>query len=134
MIQVSVSDRRPIPTPRTGPFDNTPARFAPVRSRPRTAAEPTATTFGRASARPAPNRRFARRAFVPFRPFFEGRVMDFRPLAELERRSVITALRGNADRGVALLMDPKDTRFVGTAEEVPDDQVIAAVKSVPCHY
>lgn len=60
--------------------------------------------------------------------------MDFRPLAELERRSVVTALRGNADRGVALLMDPKDTRFTGTAEEVPDDQVIAAVKSVPCHY
>jgi hypothetical protein len=60
--------------------------------------------------------------------------MDFRPLAELERRSVVTALRGNADRGVALLMDPKDTRFVGTAEEVPDEQVIAAVKSVPCHY
>jgi hypothetical protein len=60
--------------------------------------------------------------------------MDFRPLAEAERRQLITALRGHADRGVALLLDPKDTSFVGTAEEVPDEQVITAVKSVPCHY
>ena len=60
--------------------------------------------------------------------------MDFRPLAEAERRQVITALRGHADRGVALLLDAKDTTFTGTAEEVPDEQVIVAVKSVPCHY
>jgi hypothetical protein len=60
--------------------------------------------------------------------------MDFRPLAEAERRQLITALRGHADRGVALLLDTKDTSFVGTAEEVPDEQVIGAVKSVPCHY
>ena len=46
----------------------------------------------------------------------------------------VTALRGNAERGVALLIDPKDTGFAGTAEEVPDEQVIAAVKSVPVHY
>jgi len=60
--------------------------------------------------------------------------MDFRPLAEAERRQIITALRGHADRGVALLLDARDTGFAGTAEEVPDEQVIAAVKSVPCHY
>ena len=60
--------------------------------------------------------------------------MDFRPLAEAERRQLITALRGHSDRGVSLLIDPKDTGFAGTAEEVPDEQVIAAVKSVPCHY
>jgi len=60
--------------------------------------------------------------------------MDFRPLAEAERRNLITALRGHSDRGVALLIDPKDTTFTGVAEEIPDEQVIAAVKSVPCHY
>jgi hypothetical protein len=60
--------------------------------------------------------------------------MDFRPLAEAERRQILTALRGHADRGLALLMNPKDTRFAGTAEEIPDEQVVAAVKSVPCHY
>jgi hypothetical protein len=71
--------------------------------------------------------------FVP-RLFLEDRAMDFRPLAEAERRQLTAALRGHSDRGVALLIDPKDTGFAGTAEEVPDEQVIAAVKSVPCHY
>lgn len=60
--------------------------------------------------------------------------MDFRPLAEAERRQLLTALRGHADRGVALLLDPKDTSFAGTADDVPDEQVVAAVKSVPVHY
>ena len=60
--------------------------------------------------------------------------MDFRPLNETERRQLITALRGNADRGLALLMDRKDTSFVGTTDEVPDEEVINAIKSVPCHY
>ncbi len=64
----------------------------------------------------------------------EDSTMDFRPLAEAERRHLLTALRGNADRGLALLLDRKDTSFLGTAEEVPDEQVITAVKSIPSHY
>ena len=60
--------------------------------------------------------------------------MDFRPLADVERRQLLTALRGNADRGVALLLDRKDTSFVGTADDLPDEQVLTAVKSVPSHY
>ena len=60
--------------------------------------------------------------------------MDFRPLAEKERVQLLTALRGNADRGLALLMDPKDTTFTGTADEVPTEAVLNAVKSVPSHY
>jgi len=60
--------------------------------------------------------------------------MDFRPLAEAERRQLLTALRGNADRGIALLLDRRDTSFAGTADDVPDEQVVVAVKSVPCHY
>jgi len=60
--------------------------------------------------------------------------MDFRPLAEAERRHLLTALRGNADRGVALLLDRHDTSFKGTSEDLPDEQGITAVKSVPCHY
>jgi hypothetical protein len=60
--------------------------------------------------------------------------MDFRPLAEAERRQLLTALRGNADRGVALLLDRRDTSFTGTAEDLPDEQVLTAVKSVPSHY
>ena len=60
--------------------------------------------------------------------------MDFRPLNDTERRSLITALRGNADRGIAILMDRRDTSFAGTADEVTDEEVITAIKSVPCHY
>jgi hypothetical protein len=60
--------------------------------------------------------------------------MDFRPLAEAERRQLLTALRGNADRGLSLLLDRRDTSFTGTAEDLPDEQVLTAVKSVPSHY
>ena len=60
--------------------------------------------------------------------------MDFRPLTEKERRVLVTALRGNADRGVALLADRRDTSFIGEADELPDDAVLTAIQSVPCHY
>jgi hypothetical protein len=60
--------------------------------------------------------------------------MDFRPLNDTERRQLITALRGNADQGRVLLMDRRDTSFAGTTEEVTDEEVINAIKSVPCHY
>jgi hypothetical protein len=60
--------------------------------------------------------------------------MDFRPLNDTERRQLIAALRGNAEQGRALLTDRRDTTFAGTTEEVTDDEVINAIKSVPCHY
>ncbi len=60
--------------------------------------------------------------------------MDFRPLAEVERQKLIDALRGNAENKCALLTSPKDTSFIGTTEEISDEEVISAIKSVPCHY
>ena len=60
--------------------------------------------------------------------------MDFRPLNATERNQLITALRGNADHNRVLLLDRRDTGFAGTAEEIPDEEVINAIKSVPCHY
>jgi hypothetical protein len=60
--------------------------------------------------------------------------MDFRPLNELERRQLITALRGNADGNRVLLVDRRDTSFAGAADDVPDEEVINAIRSVPCHY
>jgi hypothetical protein len=60
--------------------------------------------------------------------------MDFRPLLDTERRNLLAALRGNAQDNRAILMDRRDTHFAGTAEEVTDDEVITAIKSVPCHY
>ncbi len=60
--------------------------------------------------------------------------MDFRPLNDTERRNLIAALRGNADSNRVILMDRRDTTFAGTNDELTDDEVIFAIKSVPCHY
>jgi hypothetical protein len=60
--------------------------------------------------------------------------MDFRPLAGKERAALIEALRGNAESDRAILTDRRDTSFAGSADEVTDDEVISAIKSVPCHY
>jgi hypothetical protein len=60
--------------------------------------------------------------------------MDFRPVNTEERQKLIDALRGNAQDNLAILMDRRDTSFVGASEEVSDDEVISAIQSVPCHY
>jgi hypothetical protein len=60
--------------------------------------------------------------------------MDFRPLNDTERRQLIAALRSNAESDRAILLDRRNTSFVGLADEVPDEEVINAIKSVPCHY
>jgi len=60
--------------------------------------------------------------------------MDFRPLNDTERQRLIDALRGNAQNNLAILMNQRDTSFAGVAEEVTDEEVISAIKSVPCHY
>jgi hypothetical protein len=72
------------------------------------------------------------KAVVSF--FRKGKSMDFRPLNDTERRQLITALRGNAEQDRALVMDRRDTSFAGTVDEVTDEEVIAAIRSVPCHY
>jgi len=61
-------------------------------------------------------------------------VMDFRPLNDTERRQLIAALRGNAENDRAILMDRRDTSFAGTTDDVTDEEVITAIRSVPCHY
>ena len=60
--------------------------------------------------------------------------MDFRPVNTEERQKLIDALRGNAQDNLAILMDRRDTSFVGASQEVSDDEVISAIQSVPCHY
>ena len=60
--------------------------------------------------------------------------MDFRPLNDTERSQLIQALRGNADENKTILTDRRDTSFAGTSEEVTDEEVIHAIRSVPCHY
>jgi hypothetical protein len=60
--------------------------------------------------------------------------MDFRPLNSDERQKLIEALRGNAQDNLAILMDRRDTSFIGATDEVSDEEVISAIQSVPCHY
>lgn len=60
--------------------------------------------------------------------------MDFRPLSTKERETLVAALRGNANDGPAILMDRDDTSFAGTTDQVEDNEVVSAIKSIPCHY
>jgi hypothetical protein len=60
--------------------------------------------------------------------------MDFRPVTTEERQKLIDALRGNAEDNLALLMDRRDTSFVGASNEISDEEVISAIQSVPVHY
>lgn len=60
--------------------------------------------------------------------------MEFRTVSADERQKLINALRGNAEDNLAILMDRRDTSFVGSSEEISDEEVISAIQSVPCHY
>jgi predicted DNA-binding protein (MmcQ/YjbR family) len=60
--------------------------------------------------------------------------MDFRPLNDTERQKLIDALRGNAQDNKAIHMNQRDTTFVSAEDEMSDEEVISAIKSVPCHY
>jgi hypothetical protein len=60
--------------------------------------------------------------------------MDFRTMTVPERERLTRALRSNATGESVLLTDRANTRFLGTANETPDEEVIAAVKSIPIHY
>jgi hypothetical protein len=60
--------------------------------------------------------------------------MDFHPLSDTERTELLTALRGNAEQDRAILTSRRNTSFAGTTEDVTDDEVITAIRSVPCHY
>jgi len=60
--------------------------------------------------------------------------MDFRPLNTDERQRLIEALRGNADGNCAIRVNQRDTSFAGATDEITDEEVISAIKSVPCHY
>lgn len=60
--------------------------------------------------------------------------INFTPLSECEQLSLKAAIYDNAYNNSTILMDPEDTSFIGSTTIVPDDEVISAIKSVPCHY
>ena len=55
------------------------------------------------------------------------------PLAPAERNRLKAALDANVSDDFAILTG-RDTSFAGSAEEIPDDEVIMAIRSVPVHY
>jgi hypothetical protein len=66
----------------------------------------------------------------------KGEIMGdirFRPLDPAERDKLRASLYRNVTDGASLLTG-RDTSFLGDAPIVSDDEVIRAIKSVPCHY
>ena len=49
-------------------------------------------------------------------------------------RRLRAALTANGKDNQAILTNSRDTSFVGTADNVTDEEVISAIRSVPCHY
>lgn len=60
--------------------------------------------------------------------------MDFRPLNDDERKNLYEALRNNAELGKPITVNPKDTSFLKGEASNGDQDVINAIRSVPCHY
>jgi len=63
-------------------------------------------------------------------------MISFKPLSTTERDKLGVALRRNAEENVAILNSGNDTSFLGCADDtaVGDEEVIFAIRSVPCHY
>jgi hypothetical protein len=60
--------------------------------------------------------------------------MEFKKLDEAESKALQKALRDNVEKGKPLRMDVLTTGWQPGEDEVTDDEVIASIKSVPCHY
>ncbi len=58
----------------------------------------------------------------------------FTPLTGSQRNELLAALRGNVEMDHAILTNCRDTSFAGVSEDVTDDEVICAIRSVPTHY
>lgn len=59
--------------------------------------------------------------------------ITFTPLVGDDRQKLLEVLRVAAQDGSAILMDRRDTSFLGTADAVTDTEVITAIRSVPTH-
>jgi hypothetical protein len=60
--------------------------------------------------------------------------VEFRKATEAETTALADALRGNALSGKPLHMDPLTTGWIPGSDEITEDEVISAIKSVPTHY
>ena len=60
--------------------------------------------------------------------------VQFTPLTDAERKRLDQAPWDNATTGKALRMDPLTTGWMPGSDEVAAEDVIASIRSVPCHY
>lgn len=61
--------------------------------------------------------------------------VEFKKLEKEESARLKEALRRNAEEGRALHMDPLTTGWAPGQDEVQsEEEVLNAIKSVPCHY
>ena len=60
--------------------------------------------------------------------------MEFKKMDEGESQRLQKALRDNVEHGKPLRMDVLTTGWQPGEDEVSDEEVIASIKSVPCHY
>jgi hypothetical protein len=59
----------------------------------------------------------------------------FTALTTEERSRLSQSIRRNMDYGKPIRMNPRDTSFLEDQDSiVTDEEVIAAIQSVPCHY
>ena len=58
--------------------------------------------------------------------------IKFQPLKGVELSKLKVELLANAEEGAALHMDA-NTKFVA-ADELEDEAVVSAIRSIPCHY
>jgi len=59
----------------------------------------------------------------------------FKPLPAATAKFLHRSLLRNAKDEVTILTDERDTSFIGATEDViTDEEVITAIRSIPCHY
>ena len=60
--------------------------------------------------------------------------IDFRKPTEAEVGALAEALRRNATDATPLHLDPLHTGWIPGEDEIRDDAIVDAIRSVPCHY
>jgi hypothetical protein len=59
--------------------------------------------------------------------------MKFQPMSSEEAERLRISLVENAEKDRALVMN-RDTSFSRTTDDPHDEEVVAAIRSIPCHY
>ena len=53
---------------------------------------------------------------------------------DAERLNLIRSLRSNSEHGTAIMMNPRDTSFIGSATDELPAETVDLISSMPTHY